>query len=282
MSYELIDSGDGFKLEQFGPIRLERPCQAAFWKPTLPASTWQEVHARFSRKEGLHWEVLDYLPKSWEIDISGLKMLLKPTDFGHLGVFPEQIAQWAWIKDKISKAKRASPPSVLNLFAYSGGATLSAAQAGAAVCHVDASKGMVDWARQNATLNGLDSAPIRWIVDDVFAFLKREIKRGNRYDAIIMDPPSFGRGAKQEVFKLEKDLDLLLSLCRQLFSDNPLFFFFSCHTPGFTPVALRNLVQQTLDVPKGEIEAGEMLLEGPKANFSVPSGFFARWSPIKS
>lgn len=266
MTYTLLNSGNGLKWERFGSYILERPAAQAVWRPSA-----QEVPAdtRFSRDGAYRWEG-KRLPKEWQIEIDGITFLLSPTDFGHIGVFPEQRSQWRWIQEKIAAAAR--PISLLNLFAYSGGSTLAAAKAGASVCHLDASSGMVDWARNNARLNGLEEAPIRWIVDDANKFLQRELRRGRRYDAIVLDPPSFGRGAKGEVFKIEDHLIPLLEQCRDLLSDQPLFVLFSCHTPGFTPVTLTHLLGQVFG---SNIEAGEMLLEGE--GLPLPSGTYARW-----
>lgn len=268
MTYNLLDSGDGFKWEQFGPYILQRPAAQAVWKPQQQV---KGLHASFTREGEFRWEQ-SKLPKEWTIEVEGIQFLLSPTDFGHLGIFPEQKTQWKWIQETIKQAKR--PVSLLNLFAYSGGSTLAAAKAGANVCHLDASSGMVDWARKNAALNGLEEAPIRWIVDDVHKFLARELRRERRYDAIVLDPPSFGRGAKGEVFKIETHLIPLLEQCRELLSDQPLFVLFSCHTPGYTPITMNHLLKQVFG-PK--VESGEMLLEGN--GFSLPSGTFARWMP---
>ena len=196
-------------------------------------------------------------------------MKIAPTDFGHLWVFPEHASLWGWMQERLSPSTK-----VLNLFAYSGGATLAALQKGASVCHLDASKGMVDWARENAALNGLTSAPARWIVDDAIKFLRREVKRGNRYDGILLDPPTFGRGSKGEVFKIERDIQPLLELCKELLTESPKFLIFSCHTPGFTPIVLKHLLGQFFDAP---IEAYEMLLESEEA-YSIPSGCVAKVS----
>lgn len=268
MSYKLLDSGNGFKWEQFGSYILQRPAAQAVW---LPQRKIDKVHASFTREGELRWEQ-SKLPVDWTIEVEGITFLLSPTDFGHLGIFPEQKQQWRWIQDMIKKANR--PIHLLNLFAYSGGSTFAAAKAGAQVCHLDASKGMVEWARKNAALNHLEQAPIRWIVDDVHKFLVRELKRGRKYDAIVLDPPSFGRGANGEVFKIEHHLVPLLEQCRELLSDQPLFVLFSCHTPGYTPITMTHLMTQTFG-PK--VEAGEMVLEGD--GFTLPSGTYARWTP---
>lgn len=203
---------------------------------------------------------------------AGVSFKLSLTDFGHLGIFPEQKKQWEWIQEHSKGLK------VLNLFAYSGGVTLAAAKGGASVCHLDASKGMVAWARENARLNGLEQAPIRWIVEDVTKFLKRELKRGSSYDAIILDPPTFGRGSQGEVFKIEEDLFPLLELCFSLLSPAPKFMLLSCHTPGMTPLILEHLLEPLVLKFGGVVEKGEMALEGKQGVKPLPSGGFARWS----
>ncbi len=278
-SYTLIDSGLGRKLEQFGPYLLVRPCSQAVWKPLLSQSDWSKAHATFSRENENKWMENHSLPNQWQVEVANIIFKLSPTDFGHLGIFPEQKDFWQWIQTTLKNApKKNKIPQVLNLFAYSGGATMAAAKGGASVCHLDASKGMVTWARENASLNHLENAPIRWIVDDVKKFLTREIRRGNRYEGIILDPPSFGRGAKGELFKIEEDIISLLDECRQLLSDDPLFVLFSCHTPGFTPVAMNHLMTQMMEGKQGQVEVGEMILSGEDSVLTVPSGTYARWT----
>ena len=218
--YELLDSGNGAKLERFGEVVLARPCAQAVWQPQRPAR-WKTADATFDREDGNRWHGRNRLPQEWVIDVDGTRFRLSGTDFGHLGIFPEQRAQWTWIRETVAAAGR--PVRVLNLFAYSGGSTLAAARGGAEVCHLDASKGMVQWARANAALNGLENHPIRWIVDDAHKFLNREIRRGRRYDGIILDPPTYGRGGNGETYKIERDLTETLRLCRALLSDSPLF-----------------------------------------------------------
>ncbi len=264
-NYQLLDSGDGQKWERFGEYTLLRPCAQAVWRPSLKVP----VDGTFNRDE--KWAFHKKLPKSWTVLHGGVEFQISPTDFGHLGVFPEHADLWEGVRPLLRKGAR-----VLNLFAYSGGATLAAAQEGAEVCHVDASKGMVDWARQNAALNQLQKAPIRWIVDDVMKFLRREKKRESLYDAIVLDPPTFGRGSQGEVFKIERDIIPLLELCSELLTKKPLFVIFSCHTPGFTPLCMRHLLGQTM--PKGTLEVGEMALHSPET-LSIPSGSFAKWIP---
>lgn len=263
--YQLLDSGNGRKWERFGEFILNRPCPQAIWRPHGNC----EPDAIFNRDEGSKWTFHRKLPPSWEIDIEGIKMKISLTDFGHLGVFPEHATLWSWMQERISLGTK-----VLNLFAYSGGATLAAAKKGASVCHLDASKGMVDWARENAASNGLASAPIRWIVDDAIKFLRREVKRGNRYDGILLDPPTFGRGSQGEVFKIERDIQPLIELCRDLLTEQPRFLIFSCHTPGFTPIVLSQLLGQFF---KAQIDSFEMLL-GSETALSIPSGCVARVS----
>ncbi len=274
--YELLDSGNGRKLERFGAITLARPCAQAVWAPQYP-DQWKLATAEFDRSGGLNWRGREDLPPHWITTINGIRMKLSVTDFGHLGVFPETRSLWDWITTTLTAAqsKAPEPLNVLNLFAYSGGATLAAARAGCAACHLDASKGMVDWARENAALNQLQDAPIRWIVDDVRKFLSREIKRERRYDAIILDPPSFGRGRQGELYKIEQDLMLTLEGCRAVLSETPVFVLLTSHTPGFSPVVLGNLLTQIFG--PGSLETGEMLLTGGSGTFSVPNGNWARW-----
>lgn len=279
--YALLDSGGGRKFERFGGISLVRPCSQAIWRPSLPESAWRGATAAFDRDSGLNWHGREALPGNWEIDVDGIRFRLSSTDFGHLGIFPEQRASWRWIGDAVRAAGRRL--SVLNLFAYSGGSTMAAALAGADVCHLDASQGMVDWARKNAELNGLKAHPIRWITDDVHKFLAREVKRGRKYDAVILDPPSFGRGARGEVYKLERDLPKTLSLCRQVLSETPAFVLLSAHTPGVTPTVLKHLLGDALGevAGSGAFGCGEMLLEGEEGVRPVPSGCMARWSAAR-
>lgn len=267
--YSLIDSGLRRKLERFGNVLLDRPSPQAVWQPDLPPAVWEEALGFFTREMDGSWRFKPKMPEEWVVELEGIRFKLAPTDFGHLGIFPEQRASWRWIRQKVKKGAK-----VLNLFAYSGGATLAAALGGAEVCHLDASKKMVAWAKENAQLTGLEKAPIRWIVDDVQKFLKRELRRSQRYDAIILDPPSFGRGPKGELFKIEEALPEILSDVKALLSDKPLFILFSCHSPGFSPIVCHNLLSQLMG--NGQVEVGEMLLEGEGR--PLPSGVFARWS----
>jgi len=267
--YELIDSGFCQKLERFGPYTLIRPSPQAVWKPSCPKA-WEKADASFARTEGERWRFRTTVPDEWTIEIDSIRFLLHPTEFGHLGIFTEQRPLWNKIR---SACMGQTKPRVLNLFAYSGGSTLAAALAGAEVCHLDAAKGMVDWARKNAKINGLQAAPIRWIIDDATKFLKREIRRERFYDAIILDPPSFGRGADGEVFKIEEHILELLSLCHEALSQKPLFVLFSCHTAGFTEETLRYLLEDCFPRKGREVETGELTLPGDKR--SIPNGVWA-------
>ncbi len=280
--YILLDSGEGEKLEAFGDIILSRPAAQAVWKKQKPAEVWQKAAAAFDREKGNSWKNRQFLPDQWHIAVEDISFKLSSTDFGHLGIFPEQAASWKWLRQNLRAARRreSRPISVLNLFAYSGGSTMAAALEGAAVSHLDASRGMVDWARENAALNGLSEAPIKWLVDDAVKFLMREVRRGNRYDGIILDPPSFGRGRKGEVFKIEKDILRTLDLCQELLSDDPLFMLFSCHTAGFSPRVMANLLTQLLAERPGTITSGEMFLRGDATTFELPNGTWARWLSV--
>jgi 23S rRNA (cytosine1962-C5)-methyltransferase len=272
VTYEIVDSGNFQKLERFGDQLLLRPCGQAVWKPQRDESVWQKATGVFTR-EG-RWRFSEPVT-SWDVEVDGIHFTLQPTEFGHLGIFPEQRPLWGAIRKLVQ-----GPIRVLNLFAYSGGSTIAAAKAGASVCHLDASKGMVQWARQNANINGCEHAPIRWIVEDVIKFLQREVRRNSLYDAIILDPPSFGRGSKGEVFKIEEDIGKLLSLCRECLSKDPVFILLSCHTPSFTPLTLSYLLEDMMG--QGVIERGEMVLSSNQQNVRpVPSGAFAIWKNQK-
>ena len=273
--YELLDSGGGRKFERFGKFSLVRPCSQALWRPH-DASAWARATAQFDREDGNRWHGRGALPEKWVVETAGIRFRLSGTDFGHLGIFPEQRAQWRWIRETVRSAAGAggTRPRVLNLFAYSGGSTLAAAQGGAEVCHLDAAKGMVQWARENASLNGLESAPIRWIADDARKFIRREIRRERRYDAVIFDPPTFGRGAGGETYKIERDLEETIDGVKAVLSDNPLFVLFSSHTPGLSCIVAENILSQAF--PGFDVEAGEMLLEGRPGVPPCPSGIYCR------
>lgn len=271
--YELIDCGEGRKLERFGSHVVDRPCAQAIWKKGNP-SLWKPAHGRFERitdKEG-RWK--GKLPGSWKVKIGPIQMKLSPTPFGHLGIFPEHLGTWPWLKTRLHALNQ---PKVLNLFAYSGASTLYCASQGAHTVHLDASRPVVNWAKENASLTGLPEDKVVWILDDVGKFLEREIRRGRRYDGILLDPPSFGRGPKKELFKIESDLGRLLHNVSRLLTDRSgAFVLASCHTPGISPVILSNLLEQAVG-SKGHHESGEMLTSS-LTGLQLPSGIFARWS----
>ena len=261
MTYELIDSGNEEKLERFGDYSLIRPCPQAVWRPELP-ELWKKADAHFTREK--KWDLARKLPSSWIAERGGIRFKIQLTEFGHLGLFPEHAALWNAMSAMVQPKMK-----VLNLFAYSGGMTLAAAEAGAEVCHLDSAAGMIEWGRENAALNRLDKAPIRWIVDDAIKFMRREVRRGSFYEGIILDPPTFGRGSKGEVFKIERDLPELIELCKSLLSPKKKFLILSCHTPGFTPLVLKQTLGQICG--KENLEMGEMMLTG---TFSIPSGCY--------
>ncbi len=277
--YEVIDTCGGEKLERWGDYLLIRPDPQVIWNTKKAHKGWKKCNAHYHRSSrgGGEWEFFD-LPEQWSITYAPLELTfhLKPFNFKHTGLFPEQAANWDWFSDLIKKAGR--PIRVLNLFAYTGGATLAAARAGASVTHVDASKGMVAWAKENAKASGLESAPIRWIVDDCQKFVEREIRRGKQYDAIIMDPPSYGRGPKGEIWKVEDALHPLVQLCTQILSDEPLFFLINSYTTGFAPSVLSYLLGTEL-VPRwgGKVQADEVGLPVSGNGLTLPCGSSGRW-----
>jgi 23S rRNA (cytosine1962-C5)-methyltransferase len=271
--YELLDSGAGRKLERFGNVILSRPCDQAIWEQQSP-ELWATSSASFSRELGWSTPGEADVPSSWVVTINDIAMKLKPTPAGHLGVFPETRMLWNWITDALTSAHEKNL-NVLNLFAYSGGATLAAARAGSSVCHLDSSRSMVTRASENAALNQLDRAPIRWIVEDVTKFLDREIRRGRQYDAIMLDPPSFGRGVRGEQYKIDKDIVATLERCRALLAARPAFVLLTSHTQGTTAAQLERLMGDTFS--SGEIASGEMQLTGADGVRPVSSGVWARW-----
>ncbi len=275
--YTLIDSGNGRKLEQVGPHLLNRQAPQAFWTPSLPNSRWQEAVGTHVRKKsgGGYWDWREGEPHEWTVDHGGQELLARPTPFGHLGLFAEQASQWEWIRGTLG-ANLERPLNLLNLFAYTGGSTLAAASAGANVTHVDAAKGVVDWGRRNQELNGLQESPIRWIVDDCQRFLEREVKRGRSYDGVILDPPTFGRGKKGEVWKIEAQLVPLLESCNRLVGQSPALILISAHTPGFGGLSLQRLVDSLMSTKDLECEQGEMAIRETNGT-TLPSGAFARW-----
>lgn len=284
--YELLDSGNGEKLERYGQYILRRPDPEALWEKGKDYHLWDKAELQFIRNGNkTKWITKDGIPKSWEISYGDFKFSIRPTSFKHTGLFPEQLPNWQWTEEiiknyklKVKNEKQDKKISILNLFAYTGGATLACAKAGAEVCHVDGSKTAVEWARVNALLSGLKDAPIRWITDDVLMFLKREIKRGRRYDAIIMDPPSFGHGPKDELWKIEESFLPLMNLCKEVLSLDPLFILINGYTAGYSSIAYGNNLKDIMKDFKGKIEIGELAIEESENNRLLPCGIFARWS----
>lgn len=279
--YELIDASRGEKLESWGGIVLRRPDPQIVWtvgKSDL-SDRWRGADAHYIRSStgGGHWETKKRLPESWTVDYGELTFGIKMMGFKHTGLFPEQATNWDWFSEIIRNCGRETV-NVLNLFAYTGGATMAASKAGAAVCHVDASRGMVGWAKENAQLSGLDKNPIRYIVDDVKKFTEREIRRGRKYDAVIMDPPSYGRGPSGEVWKIEEELFGLAELCMGVLSDNPLFFLINSYTTGLSGSVLENIYKLTLKKKfGGEIAVDEVGLPITNGGLVLPCGYSGRW-----
>lgn len=275
--YEVLDASSGEKLERWGDYILVRPDPQVIWNTPKEHSGWQKKNGHYHRssKGGGEWEFFN-LPKQWQISYKTLTFNLKPFSFKHTGLFPEQAVNWDWIEGKIKGASR--PIKVLNLFAYTGGATLAAAAAGASVTHVDASKGMVGWAKENAASSGLSDAPVRWLVDDCVKFVEREIRRGSKYDGIIMDPPSYGRGPKGEIWKIEDAVYPLICLCEKLLSDVPLFFLVNSYTTGLAPAVLTYMISSAL-CPRhgGHTEASEIGLPVAESGLILPCGASGRW-----
>ncbi len=275
--YQLLDFGAGRRLESFGPWWLDRPCPAVQAAPKAKPDLWARAHAVFHRldQQAGRWEDRVELPQRWTISCGPIVLELKRTAVGHLGVFPEQAANWDWIAGQV--AGRAAPVRVLNLFGYTGASTLAAAAAGAEVVHVDAARNVVAWARRNAELSGLGEAPIRWIVEDVRKFVRRELRRESTYDAVILDPPSYGHGAQGEVWRLSKHLPGLLEQCARLTAGRRAFILLSCHTPDFGPRRLARLVDRTMGLGEPDrLEAGRMVLRTPEGR-ELPSGVVVRW-----
>lgn len=279
--YEVLDTSDGEKLERWGKYLLLRPDPQVIWKTERTHSGYRNLNAHYHRsnKGGGEWEFFD-LPKQWQISYKDLTFHLQPFSFKHTGLFPEQAVNWDWFSDIIKKAKSKDPNrtiKVLNLFAYTGGATVAAAKAGAAVTHVDASKGMVTWAKDNAASSGLSDAPIRYIVDDCGKFVEREIRRGNTYDAIIMDPPSYGRGPKGEIWKIEENIFDFVKLCTGVLSEKPLFFLINSYTTGLQPAVLSYLLGTLMKRFGGVIRAEEIGLPVTSNGLVLPCGASGRW-----
>lgn len=272
--YECIDTSNGEKLEKWGNIVLQRPDPQVIWDTKARPEMWKKADAHYHRSSsgGGKWEYKNTIPEQWQVSYKNLTFNIKPMGFKHTGLFPEQAVNWDYMMDKLAKRKGAK---VLNLFAYTGGATVACAAAGGAVTHVDASKGMVQWAKENARSSGLAEAPIRYLVDDCMKFVEREIRRGNHYDAIIMDPPSYGRGPGGEVWKIEESICTFVRRCALLLSDNPLFFIINSYTTGLAPTVLSNLMKMCL--PEGKIESSEIGVNITASSMVLPCGATARW-----
>lgn len=275
MKYTLLDSGNEKKLESFGEYKIIRPCLQAIWKPQLAKEVWNEAKVSFSREKNQNWTGKKMVPKEWVIQFSDMAFSLSLTDFGHLGIFPEHAFLWDFLRKNLVKPGL----KVLNLFAYTGGATIALLQKKAFVCHVDASKPVLEWTKKNVKLNDVDQKSARFLLDDAMKFVKREVRRSSLYDGIIMDPPSFGRGPKNEVFKIERDLVSLVEYGKSLLSKKAQFFILSCHTPGYTSKVLEQVLQQVFYKKRGVIFSGDMHLKPKqKEGFIIPSGCYAIWT----
>lgn len=282
--YALLDCGDGMKQERWGPHTLVRPDPQILWPRhgREPGAVWEQWDGFYHRsdKGGGHWEFRRPLPESWTIPYEplGLTLKIRPTSFKHTGLFPEQAVNWEWFSARIAAARKAGREvAVLNLFGYTGAASVAAAKAGASVCHVDAAEGMVKWCRENAALSGLADAPVRYIVDDCLKFARRELKRGRRYDAVIMDPPTYGRGSSGEMWRLEDNLWELLKECRALLSDTPLFLLINAYTARLSPTVVANLLAELMPGRAGRITAGEVGLPVRSDGKVLPCGIYGRW-----
>lgn len=280
--YEIIDMANGEKLERWNNITLIRPDPQIIWKEKTLKDTWNKADARYIRSKtgGGEWNYKNKLPKSWQVKYKNLTFNIKPMGFKHTGLFPEQAVNWDWMINKIKeeKAKDNREIKVLNLFAYTGGATVACLSAGASVCHVDSSKGMTEWAKENVTSSNLQDRKVRFLIDDVNKFVQREIRRQNKYDAIIMDPPSYGRGKNGEVWKFEDNIEELIKLCTSILSDKPLFFLINSYTTGISSQVLENILR--MQMPKkinGKFSNGEVGLQQTNSKNILPCGIFARW-----
>ena len=274
--YEIIDMASGEKLERWGNIKLIRPDPQIIWKNKSFPSEWKSANARYNRSNtgGGAWEYSKRLPESWQVKYKNLTFNIKPMGFKHTGLFPEQAVNWDWMINKIKQSKR--DIKVLNLFAYTGGATVACLSAGASVCHVDSSKGMTTWAKENVESSGLREKPVRFIIDDVVKFVQREIRRGNKYDAIIMDPPSYGRGKNGEVWQFENNIADLVELCTQVLSDDPLFFLINSYTTGISSKVLANLLELNMKRYNGKITSGEIGLPMKNSKLVLPCGIYGK------
>ena len=275
--YRLIDSADGEKLEYWGDYLLRRPDPQAVWSLKSDKKLWNKADAWYHRSKsgGGKWEYLNKkLPERWTVNYRNLTFNIKPMGFKHTGLFPEQAVNWDWMINKIKSTNKEI--KVLNLFAYTGGATVACLSAGASVCHVDSSKGMVSWAKENVTSSGLQDRKVRYIVDDVVKFVNREIRRGNKYDAIIMDPPSYGRGTNGEVWKFEDNIYDLVELCSKVLTDKPLFFLINSYTTGISSMVLENILKLNIHA-KGKFSNGEIGIPMQNSNLVLPCGIYGRW-----
>ena len=275
--YEILDMANGEKLERWGNIYLIRPDPQIIWKDKSYPNKWGQANARYNRSNtgGGAWEYKKRLPESWQIKYKDLTFNIKPMGFKHTGLFPEQAVNWDWMIKKIKDSRRES--NVLNLFAYTGGATVACLSAGASVCHVDSSKGMTTWAKENVESSGLRDRPVRFIIDDVVKFVQREIRRERKYDAIIMDPPSYGRGKNGEVWQFENNIADLVELCTKVLSDNPLFFLINSYTTGISAKVLENILYLNMKNVKGTISSGEIGLPMKDSKLVLPCGIYGRW-----
>ncbi|MEI6290807.1 MAG: class I SAM-dependent methyltransferase [Chloroflexota bacterium] len=276
--YEFLDSGDGLKLERYGPYRFVRPEAQAIWKRSLSAAAWNDVHGVFqptNEESGGHWSLRKQVDEKWVMNYAGIKFWTMTTPGRHLGVFPEVASHWDWYSDLITEARR--PIRVLNLFGYTGLASLMAAKAGAQVTHLDASKKSVTWARDNQVLSGLSEKPIRWIVDDALAFVDREGRRGVKYDGIILDPPKFGRGPKGEIWEVYQSLPLLLESCKKIISDTPLFMALTMYAVRSSAIHLAQSLDELMDKHHGKIDAGELVSKEKSAGRFLSHAVYARW-----
>ena len=276
--YRIIDMANGQKLEIWKNIVLSRPDPQIVWKDKSFPKEWEKAHAIYKRSKtgGGAWEYKKKLPQNWQIEYRDLKFNIKPMGFKHTGLFPEQAVNWDWMREKIEKSNREI--KVLNLFAYTGGATVACLASGASVCHVDSSKGMVAWAKENVQSSGLADKKVRYIIDDVVKFVNREIRRGNKYDAIIMDPPSYGRGTNGEVWQFENNIYDLVELCTKVLSENPLFFLINSYTTGISSTVLANILNLTVGKDfEGKVESGEIGLPMENSKLVLPCGIYGRW-----
>jgi 23S rRNA (cytosine1962-C5)-methyltransferase len=277
--YELLDCGNGLRLERVGPYVISRQAAQAIWEPTLSKESWNEKrhlsHYRLDQGPG-KWTTHQPTDNTWPIQIGKLTVETRQSPFGHVGFFPEQQAHWEWIDEQLTQREA---PKVLNLFGYTGSATLTAAAAGAHVTHIDAAASTIKWARHNAQLSGLKDAPVRWIADDALAFCHREKKRDNAYDAIILDPPTFGRGPKGQVWKLERSLTELMAVCVDLLTSQPAFMLLTAHTPGVTAAVLQNFIRPVSDRFGGRLQSGDMVQMSTHGPHLMPAGVYCRWLP---